>query len=199
MLHDNETSAHLRRRGSPDTAVERSGSPTARVAPVPVLDIIENYRTCEFTTLSRDGSPQTVPVSPLLLDDGRLLVATSIGLPQKAFNIWRNPRVSMLFSEPTGSGIAEPGAVLIQGDATAQDRIVADVAAVPELRRAVKTVCARQPSGAFMSSRLGRRLFPAWYMRILIYVTPRRALFWPARDFTRTPEVLDVEALRRVG
>ena len=32
----------------------------------------------------------------------------------------------MLFSE-RGSGVAEPGAVLIQGDATAEDRIVTDV------------------------------------------------------------------------
>jgi hypothetical protein len=69
---------------------------------------------------------------------------------------------------------------------------------VPELRRTVETLCARQPAGAFMSSRLGRRLFPAWYLRLLIYVTPRRALFWPTRDFTGTPQVLDVGALRHV-
>jgi hypothetical protein len=92
------------------------------------LDIIEKYFTCEFTTLSRKGSPVTWPVSPRLLADGRLLLPTSIGLRQKAFNIRRNSRVGMLFSEPTGSGVAEPGAVLIQGDATAEDRIVTDVA-----------------------------------------------------------------------
>lgn len=186
MPHDNEVGAHLRQRQS------------APIAPVPVLDIINNYRTCEFTTLSRNGAPQTVPVSPILLEDGRLFAATSIGLPHKAFNIRRNPRVSMLFSEPTGSGITTPGAVLIQGDAAAEDRVVADPNAVPELRRAVATVAARQPAGAFMSSPLGRLLFPAWYIRILIYVTPRRALFWPTRDFTGIPEVIDVEGLRHV-
>lgn len=164
-----------------------------------VVDIIDNYRTCELTTLSRDGLPRTVPVAPLLLDDGRLFFATSIGLPQKAFNIRRDPRVSMLFSDPTGSGISEPGAILIQGDATAEDRVIGDIAAVPELKRAVELVSARQPSGAFMSSRIGRAIFPAWYLRILIYVTPRRALFWPTRDFTSAPEVLDVEGLRHVG
>ena len=163
-----------------------------------VVDIIDNYRTCEFTTLSRAGVPQTVPVSPILLDDGRLFLATSIGLPHKAFNVRRNPRVSMLFSEPTGSGIAVPGAVLIQGEATAEDRIIADVAAIPELRRAVATLCGRQPSGAFMSSRVGRLLFPSWYLRLPIYVTPRLVRFWPTRDFTRPPELLDVEVLRRV-
>jgi Pyridoxamine 5'-phosphate oxidase len=85
--------------------------------PGAALDIINDYFTCEFTTLSRDGSPQTWPVSPRLLTDGRLLLSTSIGLPQKAFNVRRNPKVSLLFSEPTGSGIKQPGAVLIQGDA----------------------------------------------------------------------------------
>ena len=91
-----------------------------------MLDIMQNYFTCEFTTLSRDGTPTTWPVSPRLLADGRLLLCTSIGMPQKAYNIRREPKVSLLFSEPTGSGITEPGAVLIQGDATAEDRIVTD-------------------------------------------------------------------------
>ena len=113
------------------------------------LDIIDKYFTCEFTTLSRDGSPQTWPMVPRLLTDGRLLLTTSIGLPQKAFNIRRNPKVSLLFSDPTGSGIAEPGAVLIQGDATAEDRIVTDVSSDPEFAALAETLARRQPAGAF--------------------------------------------------
>jgi hypothetical protein len=163
------------------------------------LDIIDNYFTCEFTTLSRDGSPQTWPVSPRLLADGRLLLTTSIGLPQKAFNIRRNPKVSLLFSEPTGSGISEPGAVLIQGDAIAEDRIVTDVSSDPDLAALMATVTKRQPAGAFWSTWLGRRVMWPYYIRILIYVTPRRALFWPNRDFTQSPEELDLNEVRRVG
>ncbi len=163
------------------------------------IAIIEKYFTCEFTTIARDGSPQTWPVSPRLLGDGRFLLGTSIGLPQKAYNIRRNPRVSMLFSEPTGSGVAEPGAVLIQGDATAEDRIVTDVASDPELASLLETLCTRQPAGAFWSTRLGRQLWWSYYMRILIYVTPRRALYWPTRDFTARPEELDLNEVRRVG
>jgi Pyridoxamine 5'-phosphate oxidase len=163
------------------------------------LDIIDKYFTCEFTTLSRDGSPQTWPVSPRLLTDGRLLVTTSIGLPQKAFNVRRNPKVSLLFSEPMGSGVAEPGAVLIQGDATAEDRIVTDMLSNPELAAVTETVSARQPAGALWSSALGRRIWWSYYMRILIYVTPRRALFWPTRDFTVAPEELNLDEVRGVG
>jgi Pyridoxamine 5'-phosphate oxidase len=162
------------------------------------LDIIDKYFTCEFTTLSRDGSPQTWPVSPRLLSDGRLLVITSIGLPQKAFNVRRNSKVSLLFSEAMGSGVAEPGAVLIQGDATAEDRIVTDASSDPDLEALMETVTKRQPAGAFWSSAIGRRMWWSYYMRILIYVTPRRALFWPTRDFTVAPEELDLSEVRRV-
>src|SRR3954452_19419538 len=83
---------------------------------IDALAIIENYRTCEFTTVFCDGSPQTWPVSSLLLRDGRLLLCTSIGCPQKAFNI-RRPKVSLLFSDPTGSGLSDSGVVMIRGDA----------------------------------------------------------------------------------
>lgn len=163
------------------------------------LDIIDRYFTCEFTTLSRDGTPATWPVSPRLLADGRFLLTTSIGMPQKAFNIRRNPKVSMLFSEPTGSGVAQPGAVLIQGEATAEDRIVTDVASDPDLEALMETVSRRQPAGAFWSTWLGRRLGWPYYIRLLIYVTPRHVLYWPDRDFTKEPEKLDPSEVRRVG
>jgi Pyridoxamine 5'-phosphate oxidase len=167
--------------------------------PTDFIDVIDGYFTCEFTTIGRDGSPQTWPVSPRLLADGRFLVATSIGLPQKALNIRRNPRVSMLFSEPTGSGISEPGAVLIQGDATSEDRVIADVTADPDFEALAETLTIRQPAGAFMTSQLGRRLFWAYHLRLLIHVTPRRAFHWPDRDFSSAPVELDLAEVRRVG
>lgn len=163
------------------------------------VDIIDRYFTCEFTSLSRDGSPVTWPVSPRLLADGRFLLTTSIGLPQKAFNIRRNPKVSLLFSYPTGSGVAKPGAVLIQGDATAEDRIVTDVSSDPELAALAETLAVRQPAGAFWSTFVGRKLMWPYYMRLLIYVTPRRALFWPTRDFASAPEELDLADVHHVG
>lgn len=163
------------------------------------LSVILNYRTCEFTTLSRDGSPQTWPVSPHLLPDGRFLVTTSIGRPQKAVNIRRNAKVSMLFSDPTGSGISSPGAVLIQGDATVDDRAVSDVSSVPELAALVETTFERQPAGALFSSWPGRWLFDFYYLRLLIYVTPRRGRYWPTGDFTDHPQELDLREVRSVG
>lgn len=159
--------------------------------------MIREYRTCEFTTLCK-GSPQTWPVSSLLLGDGRFLITTGIGLPQKALNVRRDPKVSLLFSDPTGSGINQPGAVLIQGDATCQDRILADISSDPDLAALAATVTARQPASFFMTSPLGRRLFPYYWIRILIHVTPRRAYVWPTRDFTKPPAQVDLEELQDV-
>ena len=167
--------------------------------PGDALNIINDYFTCEFTTLSRDGSPHAWPVSPRLLTDGRLLLTTSIGLPQKAFNVRRNPKVSLLFSEPTGSGINQPGAVLIQGDATSEDRIVTDPLSDPDFAALAETVSTRQPAGNLWTTWLGRRLWWSYYMRLLIHVTPRRALLWATRDFTSAPEELDLSEVRRVG
>jgi Pyridoxamine 5'-phosphate oxidase len=161
--------------------------------------MIREYRTCEFATVSRNGAPQTVPVSSLLLSDGRFLVTTSIGLPLKAFNVRRNPKVSLLFSDPTGSGITEPAALLIQGDAVSADQIVADVSSDPDLAMLTKTVSSRQPASSFMRSRLGRQLFPYYWIRILIHVTPRRVFLWPTRDFTAAPQPVDVKELQGVG
>ena len=46
-----------------------------------------------------------------------------------------------------------------------------DMASDPDLKALMKTVARRQPAGAFWSSWAGRRLFWAYYMRILVYVT----------------------------
>lgn len=190
--------AKLENRGTAATAT-RYGFQGDAAGTSRVVEIVENFRTCELTTMSRDGSPQTWPICPLLLPDGRFLACTSIGLPQKAFNIRRNPKVSMLFSEPTGSGMAEPGAVLIQGTAIAEDRIVADVEEDHALSRLLERVSTRQPAGAFMSSWLGRRLFPFYYMRVVIHVTPVRGFCWPTRDFSSRPLELDLTELCHVG
>ena len=162
--------------------------------PPTAFEILRRYRTCELTTLSKDGSPVTWPLCARLLDDGRFLLTTSIGLPQKAFNIRRNPKVSLLFSEPRGSGVREPGAVLVQGRATAEDKIISDPSTVPELATYfVENIFARQPAGKMWSSWIGKRIAGSYYMRILIYVTPSRIRYWPTRDFSSAPIELEVQ------
>jgi len=148
--------------------------------------VFREFRTCEMSTLARDGTPITWPTLPFWRpDEGRFLITTSIGLPHKAFNIRRNPRVSLLFSNPTASGLTEPPAVLVQGDADAPDEVTASVEGFED---EVRRVFRRQPASGFYSSNpITRYLFDWYYMRLTIYVSPRRILWWPGGDFERTP------------
>lgn len=160
--------------------------------PQSVRDVFGAFRVCEMSTLAKDGTPVTWPVATLLGDDGRFLLTTSIAMPYKAFNVRRNPRVSLLFSDPTASGLTNPPTVLVQGDATAPDRIVT---AHSELRDYWRDrIMSRQPSGRLYSMNgLTRRLFDWYYMRLVIYVTPKRVLWWPNGDQTQTPQVVGGE------
>jgi len=167
--------------------------PRMTAIPPAALQILRRYRTCELTTMSKDGVPVTWPLCARLLDDGRFLLTTSIGLPQKAFNIRRNPKVSLLFSEPKASGVAEPGAVLVQGRATAEDKIVTDPTSVPEVADYfAENIFARQPAGKMWSNWFGKLIAGPYYMRILIYVTPERVRYWPNRNFNDAPQELEV-------
>jgi hypothetical protein len=71
--------------------------------------IFREFRTCEMSALAGDGSPITWPT--LLFwrpEEGRFLITTPIGLPYRAFNVRRNPRVSLLFSNPPASALKSP-------------------------------------------------------------------------------------------
>ena len=126
--------------------------------PPEVQSVLQEFRTCEFTTLSKGGKPVTWPVSARYLpDQGRFLLTTSIGLSQKIFHIRRNPRVSLLFSNPTASGLVHPASVLIQGDATAEDEIATSVNGRDGLREYWRdTIFRRQPASAMFSGPLVR-------------------------------------------
>jgi len=159
--------------------------------PTEVRTVFDEFRTCEFSTLARDGTPITWPTLPFYQPaSGTFLITTSIGLPQKVFNIRRNPRVSMLFSDATGSGLNDPPAVLVQGDAVAPDEILTSFRG---FEKEARMVMRRQPSGAIYSrNRLMRYYFDWYFMRLLITVTPRRILWWPRADLSVKPESFEV-------
>lgn len=149
---------------------------------------VREFRTCEFTTISKTGVPVTWPVSARYFAvPGHFLLTTSLGLPQKAYNIRRNPRVSLLFSNPTASGLANPPAVLVQGDATAADEVVTSVDAVEGLREYwLESIFRRQPATEMISANpLMRKMMDWYYMRIVITVTPRAIYWWPNGDFSQ--------------
>jgi hypothetical protein len=152
--------------------------------PDEVASVFAHFRTCELTTLARDGSPITWPAAALWrAEEARFLLTTSIGLPVKAFNIRRNPKVSLYFSDPTGAELTSPPVVLVQGEAEASDRI--------HMARGLEEYWAmlfrRQPiSRAY--SWPGVRWFADWYyMRIVISVRPVKVLWWPEANLEVPP------------
>ena len=83
----------------------------------------------------------------------------------------------------------DPPAVLVQGDAEAPD----EIGSVLEFKTLAQVVAQRQPKGAFFSSNpLMRCLFDWYYIRLPIYVTARRLLWWDRGDFSREPHEIEV-------
>ncbi len=99
----------------------------------------------------------------------------------------------MLYSDPTGSSLAAPPAVLVQGDAICPDQIVTRSEELDALGRLIMV---RQPVSARYSANPLARWLSDWYlMRLLIYITPRRIRWWPHGDFSRPAAELQVPAL----
>ena len=152
--------------------------------PDEILAVFRAFRTCEFATLAKDGTPIAWPTLPFFdADQGQFVVTTSIALAQKALNIRRDGRVSLLFSEPRASGLANPAAVLVQGDAVAPDEVVTTIKGYEE---GLAMVFQRQPASALYSSNPLMRAMSDWYyMRLIMTVTPRRIFWWPGGDFSQ--------------
>jgi hypothetical protein len=159
--------------------------------PPDVEGVLREFYTAEFTTVNTKGQPMTWP-SVIYYDEGagQFVGAVSVSFPIKAYNARKHPQVSLLFSDPTGSKLTDPPAVLVQGDAAVSEVLEYG----PQIIGVFKTVAKRQPeSGRFTSNRFIRQAF-VWYLfqRIALVVTPRRILVWPHRDFSAAPTVIEV-------
>lgn len=160
----------------PIPAAPRRQDPATALADV--RDFLATYRTCELATLSKSGTPVAWPAVSWYDDRaGRLVLTTSIGLPLKAFNIRRDPRVALLFSDPTGSGRVDLPQVLVQGLASCPDEIRTSPAGLETYWR---DLWRHQPGSAgYGSTPLDRWLFDFYYMRLVITVEPTAVLTRP--------------------
>jgi hypothetical protein len=152
--------------------------------PAEVQQVFERFITTELTTIDASGQPITWPVTPYYrMGAGAIDVTTGIGYPKKAHDAARNPHVSLLFSDPNGSGIENPCAVLVQGTAHVDDTNLESNRErywreAPEKLPATKSM---HPP-AFIRSRLDW-----YYVRLYIYVRPERVFVWPEGDFSKEP------------
>jgi hypothetical protein len=159
--------------------------------PDDLLPVIEDYRTCEFLTVSKSGAPIAWPTVSVNNPDGTFTISTSIGLPQKAFNVRRNPKVALLFSDPTASGVSGMPQLLVKGTAVCPDEVVTSVS---RYREGWYRILTRQPDSAIYSSRPMRPLMDFYYMRLLITVTPTDVVRLPAVEGTQPLHVPAVQA-----
>jgi hypothetical protein len=153
-----------------------------------VRECFERFITTEYTTIDVRQQPITWPVTPYYESGGATVdVTTGLGYPKKADDAQRESRVALLFSDPTGSGIADPPQVLVQGTAEVDDH---DLDANKERywreswEKLPGTRDAHPP-------KIIRGLFGWYYTRIYVRVRPERVFVWENGDPTSEPSVHD--------
>ena len=151
-------------------------------------EAFERFITTELTTIDPRGRPITWPLTPFYGDGAPTIdVTTGLGYPKKADDARRTPRVALLFSDPTGSGISSGIQVLVQGAAIVDEE---DLAANADryARESGEKLPAtkRMHPPKFLRGPLGW-----YYARIYIKVRPERVLIWPDGDLGRGPEIHD--------
>ncbi|WP_369779841.1 pyridoxamine 5'-phosphate oxidase family protein [Streptomyces sp. R33] len=149
-------------------------------------DVLDAYRTCEFVTLGKNGTPLAWPTAVARREDGTLLLTTSLAFAQKALNVRRDGRVALLFSDPTGSGMDRAPQVFVSGRAHCPDTIMASPEGAEEYWR---RLFERQPHSRSYLKRPMRPMMSWYYLRLLITVEPERVSVRPSLE-----ELLQEEA-----
>ena len=146
-----------------------------------VKDVFEHYLICEFTTVS-NGKPITFPLLYFYdRNTGVFTVTSSILFSKKVENMKRNSKVSLLFSNPAGSGIGKQ-AVLVQGVARYEDSDLDHgwERFLPDWRK-------KEP---YIDGFLAEREKFGWFWkRIVVQVEPRKITAWKNAETGRAPEV----------
>jgi hypothetical protein len=150
-----------------------------------IRDQAAAFMTTEYASLDRSGAPITWPVTPYLGIDGQSIdISTGLTYPLKAERARRNPKVSLSFSEPLGSGLTDPATFVIHGLATVRD---ADLRANAARYLAESTTRLPQVYDTIPTPMLRRMAF--YWARIWIEVTPVQVLWWPGGDLDQAPRL----------
>jgi hypothetical protein len=163
--------------------------------PKAVQQAFERFITTEYTTIDSRGQPIAWPVTPYYRPGGPTIdITTGVGYPKKALDAQRNPRVGLLFSDPTGSGVESGIRVLVQGIADVDDNDLKANAKRYDEETERKVPASRE---WFPGPPLDR-MFGWYFERIYVKVRPERVFVWPDGDLAKPPTVHDshVEEVR---
>lgn len=139
--------------------------------------------TCEYASLTKSGTPVTVPTTPYLGPSGTIDVSTGLTYPAKAERARRNPRVCLLFADPLGEGMRTAPVALVQGHAAVRDL---DLQANTD--RYTRLSQTKLPDATKGQPKVLLKQMKFYYARIWIEITPLRILWWSDRSTAETPE-----------
>jgi hypothetical protein len=154
--------------------------------PKELQEAFSRFITTEYTTIDRRGQPITWPVTPYYVPgDDHIDITTGLGYPKKANDAATNPKVALLFSDPTGCGLSDPPTVLVQGTASVDDRAL-EANRERYTREAVEKLPATKN---MLPPKFLRALFNWYFTRIYVHVRPERIYVWRGEE----PELLDAQ------
>ncbi|HTX30734.1 MAG TPA: pyridoxamine 5'-phosphate oxidase family protein [Solirubrobacteraceae bacterium] len=161
------------------------------VWPRELLEVFERAITCEYASLTRAGSPVTVPTTPYVGSGQTLDVSTGLTYPAKAERARRNPKVALLFADPIGVGAGDGPVVLVQGHAAVRD---SDLQANTD--RYARESIAKLPASVEGQPKALLRRMVFYYARIWIEITPVRIRWWSDRSLSEEPRVWSADSDR---
>jgi hypothetical protein len=163
-------------------------TPVTASLPLEVQQVFDRFVTTEYTTVDRRGQPICWPVTPYYRQGDLCIdITTGLGYPKKALDARANPKVALLFSDPTGSGIEDPPQVLVQGIAEVDHR---DLDANRERYR-TESLEKLPGTKGLHPPKFMQRAMGFYYTRIYVHVRPERVYVWPRGDCTREPQLFD--------
>jgi general stress protein 26 len=158
------------------------------VLPPSVEDVLEAALVCEFTVVTGTGRPVSHPMIPLY-DGEKLYVHSSILFSKKLVHVRDNPKVSIAITDLNATH-GEPlrNRVTVQGDAVLYEGDVHQ-----EWERILPLWEAKEPIVKMFFAK--RVALPLFWERVIIEITPRRALVWEGGRTDVPPRVHEASRL----
>ena len=153
--------------------------------PERVERILDAALVGELTVVSRTGRPISHPMIPLY-DGEKLYVHSSILFSKKLEHVRANPKVSLSISDLSAThGEPIPDRLTVQGDAELHEADVHE-----GWHRILPLWIGKEPVVEMFYVK--RVALPLFWERVIIEITPRRALLWEGGRTDAAPHVFEV-------